>query len=141
MLGCIDVGGPGYGHGMRGFALVGPRGERWQVDEATTRRERVRGLRGRSPGKHQAMLFERCRSVHTIGMRFPITVAFLDASWRVVRVERTPAGRILFCRRARHVLECHVGADVQVGDALSRDVPPAGVGWRVLVHHHRAKIR
>ena len=45
---------------------------------------------------HQAMLFERCRSVHTIGMTFPISVAFLDASWRVTRVARTPTGRIVF---------------------------------------------
>jgi uncharacterized protein len=122
----LFVGAPGYGRRMRRLTVVGSRGERWQVDEATTRRERVRGLRGRAPGSHQAMLFERCRSVHTVGMRFPITVVFLDASWRVVRVERTPAGRIVFCRRARHVLECHLGADVLVGDALSRGVPPAG---------------
>lgn len=66
------------------------------------------------------MLLERCRSVHTIGMAFPITAAFLDASLRVIRVDRTPVGRIVFCRRARHVLECHIGADVRVGDQLSR---------------------
>jgi uncharacterized protein len=65
------------------------------------------------------MLLERCRSVHTIGMSFPITVAFLDAGWRVTRVTRTPAGRIVLCRRARHVLECHIGADVRPGDRLS----------------------
>jgi hypothetical protein len=66
------------------------------------------------------MLLERCRSIHTIGLAHPITVAFLDASWRVIRVERTSAGRVLFCRRARHALECHIGDDVHVGDILSR---------------------
>ncbi len=70
------------------------------------------------------MLFERCRSIHTIGMKFPITVAFLDDSWRVIRVERTPAGRIVSCRRARHVLECRIGADVRVGDQLSLRAAP-----------------
>ena len=70
------------------------------------------------------MLLERCRSVHTIGMSFPITVVFLDASWHVTRVTRTPAGRIVFCRRARHVLECHIGADVRPGDRLSRAAAP-----------------
>jgi hypothetical protein len=71
----------------------------------------------------QGMLLARCRSVHTIGMPVPITVAFLDASWRVLRVERAPSGRIMVCRRARHVLECHIGADVRVGDELSREPP------------------
>lgn len=75
---------------------------------------------------HRAMLFERCRSVHTFGMRAPITVAFLDRSWRVIRVVRASSGRVLLCRRARHVLECHVGADVRVGDVLSlREAPGA----------------
>jgi hypothetical protein len=72
------------------------------------------------------MLLERCRSVHTVGMRFPITVVFLDASSRAVRVDRAPIGRILFCRRARHVLECHIGSDVRVGDLLSRQAAPGG---------------
>ena len=72
------------------------------------------------------MLLERCRSVHTVGMRFPITVAFLDTSSRVVRVDRAPIGRILFCRRARHVLECHIGSDVRVGDLLNLQAAPGG---------------
>jgi uncharacterized membrane protein (UPF0127 family) len=70
------------------------------------------------------MLFERCRSVHTFGMSVPITVVFLDRSWHVVRVVRAPPGRLLFCRRARHVLECHVGAVVRVGDVLSPRAAP-----------------
>ena len=72
------------------------------------------------------MLLERCRSVHTIGMAFPITVVFVDDSWRVTRVARTPAGRILYCRRARHVLECHLGSDVRPGDRLSLAAAPGG---------------
>jgi uncharacterized protein len=69
------------------------------------------------------MLFERCRSVHTVGMRVAITVAFIDRSWRVVRVVRASPGRILVCLRARHVLECHIGADVRLGDDLSVQAP------------------
>ena len=76
------------------------------------------------------MLFERCRSVHTFGMRSPITVVFLDRSWHVVRVVRASPGRFLFCRRARHVLECHVGADVRVGDVLSLRAAPGGRATR-----------
>jgi len=110
---------------MRRLTIVGPREARWHVEAPTTLRERRRGLRGRAIEPHQAMLFERCRSVQTIGMASPITVAFLDGSFHVIRAVRTPAGRIVSCRRARHVLECHIGADVRVGDILSRRAPPA----------------
>ncbi|MGZ6544245.1 MAG: DUF192 domain-containing protein [Actinomycetota bacterium] len=109
---------------MRRVAISSPRGARWRADVPSQRRERMRGLRGRALGPDQALLLERCRSVHTIGMTFPITVVFLDASWRVTRVTRTPGGRIVFGRRARHVLECHIGADVRVGDQLSRAAAP-----------------
>jgi uncharacterized membrane protein (UPF0127 family) len=73
------------------------------------------------------MVFDRCRSVHTFGMRVPITVVFLDRSWRVVRVVRASPARLVSCRRARHVMECHIGADVRVGDVLSLR---AGLGER-----------
>jgi len=82
----------------------------------------MRGLRGSTPARgaaRTALFLERCRSVHTFGMRTTITVAFLDANMRVIRVVRASPGRVLFCRRARHVLECHVGADVRVGDVLT----------------------
>jgi uncharacterized membrane protein (UPF0127 family) len=94
-------------------------------------RERSQGLRSRDISLHQGMLFQRCRSVHTIGMTLPITVAFLDASWRVIRVERAPAGRIMVCGHARRVLECHIGADVRVGDAFAVKLP-RGLGLRPL---------
>ena len=103
---------------MRRLIIVGPRGQRWQAEAPTTPRERMRGLRGRALGSGEAMLFDRCRSVHTIGMASPITVAFLDASWTVIRVDRLPAGHLAHARDARHVLECHIGADVRVGDPL-----------------------
>jgi uncharacterized membrane protein (UPF0127 family) len=106
---------------MRPLTIVGPRGARWQTEVPTTVRERTRGLRGRQLDPRRAMLLERCRSVQTIGMTAPITVAFLDRAWRVIRVERTRPGRIVACRRARQVLECHIAADVRVGDALRRE--------------------
>jgi len=45
------------------------------VEIASTRRQRARGLLGRT-GFDGAMLFYRTSSVHTIGMRFAIDVAF-----------------------------------------------------------------
>jgi hypothetical protein len=67
--------------------------------------EVARGIRGRTVGLlgrdrdvvTGALVFRSCRQVHTIGMRFPIDVAFCDrdgivlrtatvAPWRVTRV-------------------------------------------------------
>ena len=45
------------------------------VEIASTRRQRAKGLLGR-PGFDGAMLFYRTSSVHTLGMRFAIDVAF-----------------------------------------------------------------
>ena len=91
----------------------------WNAERPKTRRERRRGWLGRDRvGPQDALLLERCRSVHTFWMRLPITIVFLDGSWRVIRVVRAQPGRLLFCRRARRVLECHIGAAVRVGDHL-----------------------
>ena len=65
------------------------------------------------------MLFQRCRSVHTVGMEFPIALALLDAGFRVVAVRRLPPGRVLFPRPGvRHVLECPYDTDLSPGDRL-----------------------
>src|SRR6266496_3420631 len=107
---------------MDRWTLVDPGGRRWDVEMPRTRRERARGLLGRDGiERGHAMLFERTRSVHTVGMRFPITVAFLDASMRVVAVRRVPPGRVVArLRGTRHVLECGDGEDLRVGDRLVR---------------------
>ena len=56
---------------------------------AQTTHERMQGLLGRSGlPAGQALLIERCRSIHTVGMQFAIDVAFLDDEGRVVRVAR-----------------------------------------------------
>jgi uncharacterized protein len=100
---------------MRSVDLTGPRGLRATVDVPTSRRERVRGLRGHRAVR--AMLFERCRSVHTIGMRVPITVAALDREWRVRRVSVVRPRRLVLPRAGvRHILELSANADVRPGD-------------------------
>jgi uncharacterized protein len=92
----------------------------WQVEIPDGRRERRRGLLGRTfLEPRRAMLFQGCRSVHTFGMRFPITVVLLDGDLRVVKVRRLSPGRILLPRsRARHVLECTSGTEFRAGDRL-----------------------
>jgi uncharacterized protein len=102
-------------------SLVGPRGLVILVEVPTSRGERARGLRGQRPFP---MLFERARSVHTIGMREPILVAFLDRDHRVIRAITVPPRRVVSCRRARHVLEMPVGIDLRPGDHLTPATDP-----------------
>src|SRR5438105_3274932 len=94
------------------------RGRTWSVEIPQTLRERGRGLLGRPElGPGRAMLFEHTRAIHTVGMRFPILVAFLDAQMRVRWVARARPGRPAIVRlRARHVMEFAADADVRVGD-------------------------
>jgi uncharacterized membrane protein (UPF0127 family) len=52
------------------------------------------------------LLIPRCSSVHTVGMRFPLDLYFLDGQGEVVAVRRgVPPRRLAFCGRARAVLE------------------------------------
>jgi hypothetical protein len=72
------------------------------------------------------MLFERCRSVHTIGMRVPIAVAALDREWRVRRVAVVRPHRLVLPRAGvRHILELDADADVRPGDRLEIVTPAA----------------
>jgi uncharacterized protein len=71
------------------------------------------------------LLLERCRSVHTFGMRFPIDAVLLDRSYRVVAVVRMTARRVLLPRAGvRHILEVAAGEGPPVGSQLR--LHPAG---------------
>ncbi|MDX2763956.1 DUF192 domain-containing protein [Streptomyces europaeiscabiei] len=81
-----------------------------QLEIATVRAARTRGLLGRD-GINGALLFTATRSVHTIGMRFTIDIAYLDDDLRVTDQHTLPPNRIAAPRwRARHVLEAAAGA-------------------------------
>jgi len=80
--------------------------------------ERMRGLRGANLERDQALLIERCRSIHTFGMRHSILVAWLDGEHRVSKVQRVRPRRLATNLRARHVLECRADADIRVGDVM-----------------------
>ena len=71
---------------------------------------RARGLLGRD-GIDGAMLLNRARSVHTIGMRFAIDVAFCGAGLEVIDTLTLPPGRITVPRPLyKAVLEAPAGA-------------------------------
>jgi uncharacterized protein len=84
---------------------------------------RMRGLLGRD-GLDGGLLLPHCRSVHTLGMRFPIDVAFLDRRGKVVAVvapmRRWRLGRTRI--RAAQVVEAEAGSferwNLAVGDVL-----------------------
>ena len=93
------------------------------VEVAEAAAARVRGLLGRD-GLEGTLLIPRCRSVHTLGMRFAIDVAFLDRHGKVVAIvapmRRWRLGRSRI--RARQVLEAEAGGfarwNLAVGDVL-----------------------
>ena len=77
----------------------------------------MRGLLGRSglpPG--EGMLFPGTGAVHTMFMRFPIDVVFLDAGLEVVSVrESVPTWRAVKQRGAHSTLELAAGEAARVG--------------------------
>src|SRR5262245_16154641 len=80
------------------------------VEVAESRRERVRGLLGRD-GIDGALLLRPARSVHTLGMRFPIDVAFCDRDLNVLCTKRLSRNRVsLPVWEARCVVEAEAGA-------------------------------
>jgi uncharacterized membrane protein (UPF0127 family) len=92
------------------------------AERAGDRRARAKGLLGRS-GVDGAFVITPCRSVHTIGMKFALDVAFLDEAGFVVKVVRMRRNRIgLPVRKARTVVEAEAGAferwGLRLGDQL-----------------------
>jgi uncharacterized membrane protein (UPF0127 family) len=92
------------------------------LEVATSRRDRRRGLLGRD-GIDGAILLRPARSVHTVGMRFAIDVAFLDRQLIVLRIltmRRWRLSRAVL--RAHCVIEAEAGAfahwDLKPGDRL-----------------------
>jgi uncharacterized membrane protein (UPF0127 family) len=81
-----------------------------RIELATTRRARRRGLLGRD-GFEGALVLRPCRQVHTIGMRFPIDVAFCTRDGRVLRVATMPPRRVSpVVWRSRFVVEAAAGS-------------------------------
>jgi uncharacterized protein len=70
---------------------------------------RLRGLALRRAAA-QALYLPRCRSVHTIGMRFALDLIWVDADGDTVRIDRAVGPwRTRSCREAFGVIECEAG--------------------------------
>ena len=92
------------------------------VEIATSARGRARGLLGRDD-IDGALLLPHTRCVHTIGMRFPIDVAYLDADGVVLKVGRLKRHRVgPIVWKSRQIVEARAGAferwGLKVGDRV-----------------------
>ena len=78
---------------------------------------RLRGLLGRETLVHRCGLWiSPCNAVHTVGMRVPIDLVFVDAHGRVLEIEaRLAPYRVRFCRGASGALELAPGAASRLG--------------------------
>lgn len=103
-----------------------------QARIADTIRSRMVGLLGRkgmNPG--EALVFPKNWSIHTLFMRFPLDVIFLNKEGVVKKiVRRMPAYRFAWSPGARDTIEMAAGAldnsDVAVGHKLSVRPRPGG---------------
>ncbi len=92
------------------------------VEVATSMAARSRGLLGRD-GIDGALLLRPAMSVHTLGMRFAIDVAYCDADLVVLAITRMARRRLGRPRiRARSIIEAEAGAferwNLRPGDHL-----------------------
>jgi uncharacterized membrane protein (UPF0127 family) len=111
-------------HGPSGATLA----ERLEIARST--RDRMRGLLGRDglpPGG--GMLIERCSSIHTFFMKFPIDVIFIDAGGAARKaVPAVGPWRLVSAWGAQDVVELPAGTLARVpvapGDALRIEESP-----------------
>ena len=90
------------------------------AEVAEDRRARARGLLHRD-SLEGALVLDPCRWVHTLGMRFPLDVAYLDADGVVVKtvhMHRHRLGVPVF--RSRLVVEAREGAFRPLGTPRRR---------------------
>lgn len=103
----------------------------WRIEVARTRlplalrarvartwRERMVGLLEHARlGEGEALIFPRCHSIHTVGMRFTIDAVFVDEDWRVVALHDALApGRLIApIWRAWGVVETAEGSSQRCG--------------------------
>lgn len=80
------------------------------LEIATSYRARTKGLLGRD-AVDGAILLSPANSIHTLRMRIPIDVAYLDRDLNVIAVRTMKPWRLGLPRlRSRHVVEAEAGA-------------------------------
>jgi len=86
---------------------------------------RLKGLLGRSGlDAGEGLVIRPCNSIHTMGMKFPIDVAFVDKNDVVVHIiQNIPSGKLKpIIKKAKYVIEARAGEfedrGLEVGDSL-----------------------
>ena len=92
------------------------------AEVAETRSARRKGLLGRDH-MEGALVLRRCRWIHTIGMRFPVDVAYLDDDGVVIKTMQMHRNRVgVPVWRGDQVIEAEAGAfarwGLRVGDVI-----------------------
>jgi uncharacterized membrane protein (UPF0127 family) len=97
-----------------------------RIDRLSTFLQRAVGLLARPALRaDEGVLITPCRAIHTIGMRIPIDVIFVDRNTRVIRAipDVLPNRVFLGCRGAHSVFELGNGAlreaEIAPGDRLA----------------------
>ena len=100
---------------------------RLRVVRAAAWHQRMHGLLGRRRLHHRSGLWlTPCNIVHTVGMRFSLTVVFLDCSDRCLKVVWClPPNRVAACFSAKSVVEFACRNCYAAGGGNS-DSPDAG---------------
>jgi uncharacterized membrane protein (UPF0127 family) len=95
-----------------------------RADIADTSQKRRTGLlKHTALNQGEGLWIAPCEAVHTIGMKFPIDVIYLDKKRRILKLRTSmPKWRFSACLRAHSVLELPAGASQStqtvVGDQL-----------------------
>lgn len=93
-----------------------------RLHRATTFWSRLCGLHCLATlSAHQGLYIAPCRAIHSVAMRYPIDVVFLDAAWNELkRVDGLVPHRVVVCWRATAAVELPAGYCQRVPDYLSR---------------------
>jgi uncharacterized membrane protein (UPF0127 family) len=96
------------------------------IEVADTAVRRVKGLLGRECLEDgQGLLFKKCSSLHTLFMRFPIDIVFMDKHGKVLKLSKAvkPFKLVAAPLRAYYALELPAGAiirsETRAGDHLT----------------------
>ncbi|MBQ8756581.1 MAG: DUF192 domain-containing protein [Lentisphaeria bacterium] len=89
-------------------------------------KHRLRGMIGRhfEEGKLDAMVFPRCNAVHSMWMRIPLDLIFLDKANRVAGLKQDfrPWGLPVCCAKAETTIELPAGKiaalNIEMGDYI-----------------------
>lgn len=81
---------------------------------------RLKGLLGTSHlGIGKGLIIRPCNSIHTVAMKYPIDVLFMDEHDKVLKIANDmTSGKFSLCRNSSYVVELPAGVAVATGTAV-----------------------